>query len=252
MPIDRIRRSEIGRDRRRRTAERIIRGMIDVLSRVPFDAIKTDDFVRAAGVSRGSFYNYFKTRDDVAHGIATLLNAIIERRIAQVDDPGASTLDRVGVGIAAYLETATREPNITRVMFNEYLSHYPQYPTFVEGTVDRTDSLIRSGAEQGLFVAPNDRLISHILGGALAFSLVEVVEAPAAQKAEISRQATVHMLLLLGVTRAKAVAAAKRAVDRVALASLDVVDECIDDLVDELIRIEPAVGVTRAAGTGTH
>ena len=226
--------------------------MIDVLSRSSFEATTIDDFVRAAGISRGSFYNYFKSREAVAHGIATLLQAIVERRTAELDDPGASPLDRVALAAAVYLQTAALEPNITRVMFRQFLSHYPKYPTFLADTADQADALIRSGVEEGLFLVPDLDLISGIQRGALALSLVHVVEAPENEKAELCRNATVHLLLALGVSRSKAAAAAERAVDRVASASLDVVDDCIDDLVDSLIGSGSAEAAPRAAAVGTR
>ena len=112
--------------------------------------------------------------------------------------------------------------------------------------------MIRSGVDEGLFLVPDLDLISGIQRGALALSLVHVVEAPENEKAELCRNAIVHLLLSLGVSRSQAAAAAERAVDRVASASLDVVDDCIDDLVDSLIGSGSAEGAPRAAAVGTR
>lgn len=70
-------------------SEKIVRAAAEVFSRRGFYAATTDDVARAAGVSKGLVFNYFKTKDD-------LLEAILREHLAATlrvwtDDPPSGT-----------------------------------------------------------------------------------------------------------------------------------------------------------------
>lgn len=54
-------RTEIGLGRRAKTREKLIIGAAHVIARFGDQKATIDDFVQAAGVARGTFYNYFST-----------------------------------------------------------------------------------------------------------------------------------------------------------------------------------------------
>ena len=54
-------RTRVGRQRRARTQARILEAAFEVFARKGPDAPVIDDFIQAAGVARGTFYNHFRT-----------------------------------------------------------------------------------------------------------------------------------------------------------------------------------------------
>ena len=74
------------------------------------DAASIDDFLAAAGVARGTFYNYFKTTSEVLSAVTSELSdaviARIEDCVRQIDDP----VERVWVGCLIYMEVAVCHP----------------------------------------------------------------------------------------------------------------------------------------------
>lgn len=68
--INRHRRAEIGRTRRARTRACLVEAARRVLAEKGPDAPMIDDFIAEAAVARGTFYNYFKAREDVIQAVA--------------------------------------------------------------------------------------------------------------------------------------------------------------------------------------
>ena len=101
------RRAEIGKAKRARTRKDLVNAAFHVFAEKGFDAPVVADFIAASGVSRGTFYNYFQTREEVLAAVADELAREINARILPVlidlHDPAervAATL-RCFIGIAA-------------------------------------------------------------------------------------------------------------------------------------------------------
>jgi AcrR family transcriptional regulator len=98
--------------KRDRTRATLIKAAFSVYARKGFDAPTIDDFIIEAGVSRGTFYNYFQTREDlmaaVAADLATFISGRIDAATRSVPDP----VERVS--IAARYFVALGAENETR------------------------------------------------------------------------------------------------------------------------------------------
>lgn len=100
----------MGRERRARTESRIVEAALHVFAERGPDAPVIDEFVRAAGVSRGTFYNHFESVEDLLHATSawTTRQVVqsVERDLAGLEDP---TL-RLGVGLRLFFARAQRDP----------------------------------------------------------------------------------------------------------------------------------------------
>jgi AcrR family transcriptional regulator len=65
------RRAEIGRERRARMRLRLIEAAARVMADQGSDSATIDTFIRTAGVARGTFYNHFKTREELLDALWT-------------------------------------------------------------------------------------------------------------------------------------------------------------------------------------
>jgi len=72
-------RAAAGENRRAQTRERLVDAAIAVIAERGPDAVSIEDFVAAAKVSRGTFYNYFPTIDD-------LIQAVVQRIAGALSD----------------------------------------------------------------------------------------------------------------------------------------------------------------------
>lgn len=100
----------VGMVRRERTRALLIRSAIDVFARLGPDAPVVDDFIAAAGVARGTFYNYFKTAHELLAAVTEELNeevlGMVDPQVLRYDDPAV----RFCVGTRLYAHFALRYP----------------------------------------------------------------------------------------------------------------------------------------------
>jgi len=84
-------RTRVGHRRRARTRSHIVGTALAVFAEKGPDAPRIDDFIRAAGVSRGTFYNYFtNTQELLDAATRTLEDSVMRSTLAamgNVDDP---------------------------------------------------------------------------------------------------------------------------------------------------------------------
>ncbi|RDV00971.1 TetR/AcrR family transcriptional regulator [Trinickia dinghuensis] len=102
--------SRVGALRREKTRNRLLESALAVFAEKGPDAPMIDDFIAAAGVARGTFYNYFRTTGELLSAVAGETSdevlAVIDPLVQQVDDPA----HRVVVGSRLYMGMAKRYP----------------------------------------------------------------------------------------------------------------------------------------------
>ncbi|NYE61601.1 AcrR family transcriptional regulator [Duganella sp. 1224] len=100
----------VGIERRERTRALLIRSAIDVFARLGPDAPVIDDFIAAAGVARGTFYNYFRSPHALLAAVTEALNeevlGMVDPHVLRYDDPA----QRFCVGTRLYVHFALRYP----------------------------------------------------------------------------------------------------------------------------------------------
>jgi AcrR family transcriptional regulator len=103
-------RTRVGALRREKTRIRLIESALGVFADKGADAPTIDDFIAAAGVARGTFYNYFRTTAELLSAVAGESSdevlAVIDPLVRAIDDPA----QRVVVGSRLYMGMAARYP----------------------------------------------------------------------------------------------------------------------------------------------
>jgi len=103
-------RVRVGRQRSARTERRIVEAALRVFAERGPDAPVIDDFVKAAGVARGTFYHHFKGVEELLQATSawTTRHVLqsIEAAIASIDGPAL----RFGVGLRLFFVRAQRDP----------------------------------------------------------------------------------------------------------------------------------------------
>lgn len=89
----------------------LIESAMKVVGEQGFDAPTIEDFISAAGVARGTFYNYFKTKDALltalASHVADTINTQILPLFRGVDDPA----HRIAIAIHSFIAISRRDPD---------------------------------------------------------------------------------------------------------------------------------------------
>jgi AcrR family transcriptional regulator len=99
-----------GNERRERTRALLLRSAIDVFAQLGPDAPVIDHFIAAAGVARGTFYNYFKSTHELLAAVTEELNeevlGMVDPHVLRYDDP----VTRFCIGTRLYAHFALRYP----------------------------------------------------------------------------------------------------------------------------------------------
>src|SRR5258708_24175280 len=104
------RRAQTGRAKRVRTRKELVTAAFHVFAEKGFDVPVVADFIAASGVSRGTFYNYFQTREEilaaVADELAREINALILPVLSDLRDPA----ERVAASARCFIGMAAGDP----------------------------------------------------------------------------------------------------------------------------------------------
>lgn len=109
-------RTRVGALRRERTRLQLLTSAIAVFNDKGPDATVVDDLIAAAGVSRGTFYNHFKTTSELLTELASRMSdevlAVVDPLVLQREDH----VERFALGMRMYMRMALRYPQWGRFM----------------------------------------------------------------------------------------------------------------------------------------
>jgi AcrR family transcriptional regulator len=103
-------RTRVGRERRARTEGRIVEAALRVFAERGPDAPVIDEFVQAAGVARGTFYNHFESVEELLHATSAWTTRETLRSIDEAMEGIEGPTLRLGVGLRLFFARAQREP----------------------------------------------------------------------------------------------------------------------------------------------
>lgn len=140
-------RIRVGRERRARTKSRIIEAAVHVFAAQGPDAPVIDDFIRAAGVARGTFYNHYKSTAELLTATTRWLEddliLSIVAEMADLVDP----LERLTLGVRLWLKKAAEEP-----AWCDFVVRVGQHGQLVERELNQD---LRNGLAAGVFSCPS-------------------------------------------------------------------------------------------------
>jgi AcrR family transcriptional regulator len=104
------RRTAIGLAKRERTRSSLIEAAYRIFARKEIEAVTIDDIIAEAGVARGTFYNYFQTREEVLKAIAASLSDEMNQKIWAQSTEIVDPAERMAIALRQFLHQAIRDP----------------------------------------------------------------------------------------------------------------------------------------------
>lgn len=195
-PVDH--RTLVAAERREKTRARLLRGAIHVFAQHGAEASVIELVIRQAGVSRGTFYNYFRTNDElfleVAREVSNEIISIVDPIVLRQRDAAAS----LACGLVSVVRLA---------LINPVLAHFvskggPDALTAGNLTTTVVPREIRSGVAEGLFTVPDERLAFDLVFGSVIMAFNAVINGRASE--EYARNLAQAVLQSLGVDAVRA------------------------------------------------
>jgi AcrR family transcriptional regulator len=189
------RRAEIGRERRARMRGRLIAAAARVIADRGSDSATIEEFIQAAGVARGTFYNHFKTREELLDALWTSIGhdpfLEIQRACGGFTDP----VERLAAMTRLVLLRAIDDPtwgwlivalSADEATLNDDLRAYP-----------RPD--LRAGERAGRFRYDSEAGATDLVVGTMRTALKALLEE--GREPDYPRTLCRMILLALGVNR---------------------------------------------------
>jgi AcrR family transcriptional regulator len=188
---------------RSRTRAALLDAAVRVFARKGVD-VALNEIATEAGVSSGSFYNYFRTRDEVIEAAGGVLAkrffGAIAQSYAAVEDPA----ERVSIGTRRFMREAMSDPVWGAAVLRVWGSAPATSRTVSEAMV----SDLRAGKRAGVFRFGSERAAVDLMQGTTLAAMRSVLEGRAGNRypEEVARL----ILRGLGVGDAEAGAIVKR------------------------------------------
>jgi AcrR family transcriptional regulator len=165
-------RSRIGEARRARTKARILAAAVRVFTTKGRYGLVIDDFIEAAGISRGTFYNYFPSVDALFEAASRSLEddlmVSIETELAALTDP----VDRLATGVRLWMKKAATD--------REWCAFVAQNDRRGENVEQSVLRDLADGREAGAFRFASIEAARDLLVGTLREAMVRLARGPVA------------------------------------------------------------------------
>lgn len=186
-------RAIVGRTRRKKTEARILEAALQVFAEKGPDAPVIDDFIKAAGIARGTFYNYYSNTSQLLEATSNWLTddliESIEGELRTIKDPAL----RHGVGMRLWMQKAALDP-----AWSSFVA-----TIWFQGGYARDAPLrdIQMGIDAGKFFCPTALCGWDITLGAIRQAMIRLLKEPKLRKGKYCDQIVVTILQGLGASK---------------------------------------------------
>ena len=156
-------RTTSGEAQKAKTRAHIIQSAIPVFAKYGPDSPVIDDFVQAAGISRGTFYNYFQTTRELLEATMATLSDEVIATIIPVVQGELNPLIRFASAARMYYRKATLDP-----LFGQFLGSVSSVGTLA---TEHARADLQEAMQAGYFRIKELELAEAIAFGVMVFSL---------------------------------------------------------------------------------
>ena len=162
--------------RRKRTRARLIEAALDVIAEKGPDAASIEDFVAAAGVSRGTFYNYFPAVEDLLEALNAQMGRALDQRYAAVTEGVSDPALMLALVLQESFRIAAVDPARAWVALRIDGTLAPRQAE----AIARFDMIYRTAIDHGRFRPIDMDAARNLLFGAVRMAQSEMLAARAA------------------------------------------------------------------------
>lgn len=191
-------RTRVGLARRERTRARLLAAALRIFAKQGTDAAVIDSIIRAAGVARGTFYNYFQTNEELFAAVAQAVSNELIRIVDPVASRQASPAGRIACGVILILGLAQRYPLLAEFVVRG--GHAAVAVGSLATNVIPRD--IAAAIEAGEFAVRDSRLAFDLILGPVLSALHTIVNHPV--DVDYPRELAASILQSLGLDAAVA------------------------------------------------
>ncbi|WP_262695655.1 TetR/AcrR family transcriptional regulator [Kordiimonas aquimaris] len=172
--IDLKKRAEIGEKRRARTLDLLIDSAMECFAENTVSTITTDDICKSAGVSRGTFYNYFNDMDDLIISVLERFRDSIETKLVGQAKGVQAGPERMAIVFAWVCQLTKTDPVMAKIfLFAAGTEHPGKFEDIFKSKLLEDIHACRS---HGLITLNNDTIALDFANGTLDRVLRSLLE----------------------------------------------------------------------------
>ncbi|WP_177142751.1 TetR/AcrR family transcriptional regulator [Variovorax sp. YR216] len=164
--------------KRERTRVQLVQAAIRVFGSRGYVDATIQEIAAVAGVTTGTVYNHFKTKEDVARGVATLLADTLCRRITESQQGVAEGAQRMAIGIQRYIWLAEQSPQWALMLMEVSVAA----PELLMQIRDYVLADLRLGVKQKAFRVPSEAAAMDMINGSVQQAMRSVAFGRAPEK----------------------------------------------------------------------
>lgn len=188
-------RTIVAAERREKTRARLLKGALHVFSQFGAEAKIIDMVIKNAGVSRGTFYNYFRTNEElfieVAKEVSNEIIRTVDPVVLQQKDPAA----RMACGVISVIRLAKRVPILAQFV----VKGGPIAMNTGKLTTTAVPRDIRAGITDGIFTLTDENLAFDLVIGPIIMAFHRIVQGEVSE--HYPSELAQSVLQSLGVSR---------------------------------------------------
>ncbi len=159
-----------GLAKRERTRVLLVQAAIRVFTARGFAGATMQELASVAGMTTGTVYNHFKTKEEVASAVALLLADTLCRRINDSQQGVTEGAQRMSIGNQRYIWLAEQSPQWALMMLDVAAAA----PELLLEIRDYVLTDLRLGVKQKVFRIPNEAAAMDLINGTVAQAMRSV------------------------------------------------------------------------------
>lgn len=187
-----------GYKKKARTRQQLLDAALRIYARTGVAGLALNTLAEEAGVSNGTVYNYFRTREEVLEAVGLELAVQLSQQILVFSEGVSSGAERLCIGVRTFMGKALDDPEWTRALIT--VVRYAEGMRSALANYLRAD--LQAGREQGDFDYANEEMAMAMVMSATMGAMNLVVEGIEMEHAD--RVAAEMILRSLGVSASKA------------------------------------------------
>lgn len=187
-----------GHKKKARTRQQLLDAALRIYARKGASSLALNELAEEAGVSNGTVYNYFRTREEILEAVGLALAVQLSFRVSEVSIGITQGVERMAIGIRTFLLRAQEDPEWASALTS--VMHYAEGMRTALAAHVRHD--LQIGQMQGDFHYLNEDVALTLVVSATLGAMASVVEGIEVE--QLDRIMAEMILLALGVPAKKA------------------------------------------------
>lgn len=207
---NRFHREAQSKDKRSRTQARLMDAAVSLFAQRGVDATSVLEITAAAKVANGTFYNYFKDKEEITEAVYRAVTQTLITNIVASLDQLRDGPEQIALGTIWFAEAVSREPHWGWMMVKA-LEERTDFRDFSQNTIAK---YIENGLKQERFAVQCTPALLALFTSVLSGAIRARLENPTAATREIGLLAAEMHLRMLGMSpkQARTIPARARAV----------------------------------------